>query len=202
MVRAALALRRGGVAVFPTDTVTGLGCAARSRSGIAAIFSLKRREPEKSLVLFAADIGEVERMTGRLPARVRRLLGMVWPGAFTAVLKVKRGQGRGRPLVPGLVRAGTVAVRIPAHPVPRALVRLAGGPLATTSANLSGALPLRDAGQARRLWGKRVAVVPGLSGSVPSTVAALAAWPPRVLREGAISRALLAELAAAAGKMP
>lgn len=175
--------------MFPTDTVTGLGCAAGRLDGIAAIYGLKRRSRVKSLILFVRDLAHARRFTRRLPPRAERLLSLCWPGALTAVLPARKG------LPDGLVRRGTVAIRIPAHPVPRALVAMTGQALATTSANISGKMPARAAARAAAKLGGQVAVVPGISGRVPSTVADLTRWPPRVLREGALSGALLRELA-------
>lgn len=181
-------MKDGGVAVFPTDTVTGMGCLARSARGVRAVFRLKGRSARQPLILFAENLGQVERFTGPLSARVRALLRVLWPGAFTAVLplavRLPRGVGRG----------GTVGVRIPRHPVPLKMVRALGAPLATTSANLTGTAPLASAGMAGRIWGNRVSVFPGKSGAVPSTVADLTKWPPVVIREGRISRRKLDQL--------
>jgi L-threonylcarbamoyladenylate synthase len=88
----------------------------------------------------------------------------------------------------------TLGIRVPAHPVALALVRRAG-PLATTSANRSGRPPVRDAAGAAAVWPGRVVAVTGTSGGIPSTVADLTAWPPRVLREGRISAGRLRRLA-------
>jgi L-threonylcarbamoyladenylate synthase len=190
---AAARLRAGGVVAFPTDTVTGLGCLARSAEAVRAIFALKGREDGKPLTLFVADAAAAEAVTGPLDPRVGALLRLAWPGALTAVLPLT-GQWPD-----GVGRAGTVGVRVPAHPVPRALVDLAGGPLATTSANVSGEAPWRDAAEAAARWGEAVLAVPGASGAVPSTVVDLTAWPPRVLREGAVGADLLAKWIRAAG---
>jgi len=182
-------LRAGGVVAFPTDTVTGLGCLASSAGGVRAVFALKGRPGENPLTLFVDGIGAAETVSGPFDARTRAMLGLVWPGAVAAVLALRGSWPE------GVGRAGTVAIRMPAHPVPHALVRLAGGPLATTSANATGEPPFADAAEASARWGDRVVAVPGAAGSVPSTVVDLTAWPPRILREGAVSAALIRELA-------
>ncbi len=173
---------------FPTDTVAGLGCRADSPGAVAAIFALKGRDPGKPLVLFVQDLAAVERMTGALSGRIRALLESCWPGALTAVLPLAVG------LPDGVGRAGTVGIRIPAHPVPLSLARLLDVPLATTSANRSGEPPLRVAGDAVRIWGNRVLALDGESGSQPSTVADLTVWPPKILRPGALSESSFLKL--------
>lgn len=174
-------MKRGGAVVFPTDTVTGLGCMATDARAVRGLRKLKRREAGKPLVLFVNSIPQAEKFTGHLPLPVRKLLKSAWPGAFTAVLPLKRRLPR------GVGRGKTVGIRIPGHPAARALVRRLGAPLATTSANLRGKPPSPDALAAARSWGGRVAAVPGESGRVPSTVTDLTKWPPVVLRKGRIS---------------
>jgi len=186
-------LRRGGVVAFPTDTVMGMGCRADSAEAVEAVFALKGRDPDRPLILFVDSIEAAQGYTGELAPRVRSVLARCWPGALTAVLPLTAA------VPPGIGRAGTVGVRIPAHPVPSSLVSLLGVPLATTSANASGAAPFRNVAEAGDLWGDKVLAIAGESGSVPSTVADFTAWPPRVLRAGAVSEAALLEMARAAG---
>lgn len=181
-------LRQGGVVAFPTDTVTGLGCRADSPEAVATIFSLKGRDASKPLVLFVDDLDRVERITGILSKRVKTLLSLCWPGALTAVLPLASN------LPEGLRGPGTVGVRVPAHPVPRSLVRLVGGPLATTSANRSGEPPCGAAEDAPALFGPQVFAMPGASGMCSSTVVDFTIWPPKVLRPGVLGEAVLMDL--------
>jgi len=178
---------------MPTDTVAGIGCLASSRSGVRRVFRIKGRDRRKGLILFVRGIAEAERIAGPLPPRVRRLLGLCWPGALTAVLPLRAR------LPAGVGKSGRIGLRVPAHPVPLDLVRLAGGPLATTSANLSGGVPVMDSGRAGAVLGARVFPVPGRCGRVPSTVADFSSWPPAVIRRGAFSVARLLRLARKAG---
>lgn len=189
MAGAVRALKRGGAAVFPTDTVTGIGCKASDKPAVRRVFALKGRPARKPLILFVSSIRQAEEITGPLEPRVRRLLRLLWPGNFTAVLPMNKR------MAPGIGRNGTVGIRIPDHPVPRSLLRALGGPMATTSANQAGKLPEPDAEKAGAVWGERVAVVPGRSGNVPSTVADLRIWPPHIIREGAVSGYRLRKLA-------
>ncbi len=183
-------LRNGGVVAFPTDTVTGLGCRGDSSEAVRSIFELKGRDPARPLVLFAADLAGAEASAGPIPGRVRHMLERLWPGALTAVLPCAPECV----VVDGVGRAGTVGVRVPDHHISVALARELGAPLATTSANLSGQPALRCAGDAGDIWGKRVFVIDGESGSVPSTVVDFTVWPPKVLRVGAIGEDVIADL--------
>lgn len=161
--------------------MTGLGCSALSGRAVRGVFRLKGRDARKPLILFVASLRQAGRYAGPLSPRVRALLRRLWPGAFTAVLRRRARLPR------GVGRAGTVGVRMPRHPVPLGLVRRLGAPLATTSANLSGKPTRASTREAGRVWGAQVAVLAGRSGRVPSTVADLTVWPPKIIREGAIS---------------
>lgn len=175
---------------FPTDTVVGLGCLASSASGVEALFRLKGRDAGKPLILFVDSLDEAARLAGGLAPRVTRLLNHVWPGPLTAVLPLRGAWPQ------GVGRDGTAGYRIPDHPIARALIRAAGGVLATTSANRSNEPPVARAEDAAGIFGNRVAVIPGSGGgSTPSTVADFMAWPPRVLRAGALSSDRLEALA-------
>ena len=187
-------LRAGGVIAFPTDTVCGLGCLPTSPAGIRRIYALKGREVRKPLILLASGLGAAESFFAPLPPRVRHVLDALWPGAFTAVLRPARRLPKGV----GTVRG--VGVRIPDHRGLRSLLRRSG-PLATTSANPAGAPPVRSARHALRLWPGRLGVLPGRAGRVPSTLADLTVWPPRILRAGAISRAKLGRIARSASRL-
>jgi len=181
-------LQGGGIVVFPTDTVTGIGCRAGDASAVRRIFALKGREKGKPLILFVSSIAQAEKYTGRLPERVRRLLRELWPGPFTAILPVSKK------MVPGVGIRKTVGIRIPGHAVPLSLLKSLGEPMATTSANLAGQPPDIDAEKAGAGWVGRVSVIAGRSGNVPSTVADLTRWPPVVLRAGAVSEGKLRKL--------
>lgn len=186
-------LNAGGVVAFPTDTVPGLACLAESVPGVKAIYALKGRDAEKPLILFVEDFAAVERLTGGLSARQRGLLARLWPGPFTAVLPLAGSWPA------GVGRDGAAGFRIPDHSGAGALVRAAGRPLATTSANRSGMPPLARAEDAAALWGAEVFIVPGVATPAPpSTVADLTCWPPRILRPGSCSAERLLELVRAA----
>ncbi|MFH0941467.1 MAG: L-threonylcarbamoyladenylate synthase [Chloroflexota bacterium] len=182
-------LKSGGVVAFPTDTVYGLGCDYRSREAVARLYELKGRPTRMALPLLLWGIGQIDEVALSVPEVARRLAAEFLPGALTLVLKK-------RPSVPDFITAGgdTVAVRVPAHPVPVALARGLGVPIVGTSANLSGRPSALTAEEVCAELGSRVDMVID-GGSVPggkeSTIVDVSGQTPVILREGAITRAEL-----------
>ncbi len=130
--RAGEILRQGGLVVFPTETVYGLGADATRGEAAGKIYAAKGRPADNPLIIHIASPEDAERYT-ETSALYYRLAEAFMPGPLTVVLPAKDS-------VPLTVRAGlpTVAVRCPAHPAARALIRAAGIPIAAPSANLSG----------------------------------------------------------------
>ena len=123
--RAAALLRGGAVVAFPTETVYGLGANALDARAVARIFEIKARPSFDPLIVHISDNDMLELVAQDVPQKARVLMEHFWPGPLTIVLS-KRSQ------IPELVTAGlgTVAVRMPAHPVARALIERAALPLA------------------------------------------------------------------------
>ena len=152
--RAAALLRGGGVVAFPTETVYGLGANAFDARAVARIFEIKARPTFDPLIVHVADEAMLERVALDVPDRARVLMARFWPGPLTIVLR-KRHE------VPDLVTAGlpTVAVRMPAHPVARALIEQAATPLAAPSANPFGYLSPTRAEHVAQMLGDRVDLI-------------------------------------------
>jgi L-threonylcarbamoyladenylate synthase len=127
-------LRAGALVAFPTETVYGLGADATNGQAVAAIFDAKGRPRFNPLIVHVPDLASAERLAVFSPA-ARVLANAFWPGPLTLVLKRRPDSG-----LSDLVSAGldSVAVRIPAHPVARALLLASERPLAAPSANRSG----------------------------------------------------------------
>src|SRR5262245_14229493 len=121
--RAADVIRAGGLVAFPTETVYGLGANALDPAAVARTFAAKGRPATNPLIVHVADADQVSTVAADWPEVAAKLAAVFWPGPLTLV--VPR-----RPEVPDAVTAGgpTVAVRCPAHPVARALIRAAGVP--------------------------------------------------------------------------
>ena len=194
---AAEVVRWGGLVVYPTDTLYGLGTNALDPSAVNRLLGVKGRSAARGLPVLLADPAAATALVAAWPPVAADLAARFWPGALTLVLP-RSAQ------VPDLVAAGaTVALRIPDHPVTRALIREAGCPLIGTSANRSGAAPATTAQAAVAALGSEVDVVldggPSPVGQ-PSTVLALSSPPTaRILRAGAVVVAALEPVLAAAG---
>jgi L-threonylcarbamoyladenylate synthase len=185
IARAADCLRRGGLVAFPTETVYGLGVHALNRDAVRRLFDAKGRPAGDPLIVHVAEFADVARLAATVPAAAAVLAARFWPGPLTLVLP--RGAS-----VPLEVTAGleTVAIRIPAHPVARALLAAAAIPIAAPSANLfSRPSPTRAAHVLDDLNGRIDMVVDAGSTDVglESTVLDLTVHPPEILRPGAIA---------------
>jgi L-threonylcarbamoyladenylate synthase len=180
---AAERLRAGDLVIYPTDTLYALGALATDGRAAARVRAAKGRDDRKPLPLIAANPEQARGLFEAWPEAARRLAGRFWPGPLTLVL-ASGSQ------VPAQVTAGanTVAVRVPALAVAQRLCAAAGGPLVSTSANLSGAPPALTCGEALAAVGAAVAfAIDGGPGKpLPSTIVDLTADEPRLLREGAI----------------
>jgi L-threonylcarbamoyladenylate synthase len=194
-LRAAVAaLRAGAVVAIPTDTVYGLAVDPSCSDATDALFAVKARPESLDLPVLIGSIDQGEALAGPagLSPTARRLAGVFWPGALTLV--VPRRHGLRWSLGS---HADTIGLRIPDHPVARALCAEVG-PLATTSANMHGAAPCTDADEVRRAFGPDMVVVDGgRCAGAPSTVVSLLGATPVCLRIGALSWADVTAVAAA-----
>lgn len=177
-------LKRGGVVAFPTDTVYGLGASAYISSAVERIFRIKSRPENIALPLLVAGADQLEEVAVNIPSIAWELVRKFMPGALTLVL-LKSDR------VPDIVSAGgkTIGVRIPAHPVPIALIQGLGAPIVGTSANLSGkSSPLTAAGVISQIGSKVDLVIDGgrSPGGKESTVVDVTVDRPVILRLGAI----------------
>lgn len=129
---AAARLRAGALAIYPTDTLYAIGCRALDGGAVARLRAAKGRESHKALPVIVADVGQARSLAARWPAEAQRLADAFWPGPLTLVVPAVASL----PLEL-LAGARTVAVRVPASNIARALARRVG-PLVSTSANLAG----------------------------------------------------------------
>ena len=136
--RAVLASESGGVIAYPTEAVYGLGCLPLNKAAVRRLLALKRRSQDKGLIVVAADIEQLRALVDFDAARERRALLESWPGPHTWLVPCR---GETPAWLTGV--HATLAVRVSAHPVVRALCG-ALGPLISTSANPEGAPPARS----------------------------------------------------------
>ena len=177
--RAALVLRRGGIALLPAEGVYGLHALADHGAAVARLQALKPRDPGKRFIGLIADPGEIDRWAAPSP-RAYALAREHWPGALTLVL-------RAAPSIPESLRApeGTVALRCPGNAFLRAVVQAAGGIVLSTSANEPGQDPAIRA-EGALLDGVDLVVDQGELSGIPSTVVSVEGDRVLVLRSGAV----------------
>ncbi len=187
-------LLEGQLVCYPTDTVYGIGAAAGNESAVRRMFAVKGRPLSKAVPLLIADVGAASWLADMTPV-AQKLSAKFWPGPLTLVLRKK-------PEFRSLALAGqdTIALRVPDNYVTRAVIRALDEPVTGSSANRAGAPSPVSAAEVAFQLGEMVSLVidggPTRRG-VESTVVDLTDGPPKVLREGAISRV---ELGLALGK--
>lgn len=188
---AAEALRAGELVVLPTDTVYGLAARPDDPVATARIFDAKRRPRGLSLPILVPSL-EAARAVARFDDRAERVASALWPGPLTLILsrtEISRTWELG-------ADADSIAVRVPRHPLALALLELTG-PLAVTSANLSGEPPANTCDELHAAFGERVAVYlcrDDESRRTASTVLDLAHGDARLLRHGSLDADEIAQL--------
>ncbi len=160
IAHAARILHSGGVVAYPTESVYGIGCLPLDDAAVAHVIALKRRQASKGLILIAADISQAEEFAALPDGEIGAQIAAQWPGPVTWILPARRSAS-------DLITGGrsTVAIRVTAHPVARALCMAAGTAIVSTSANVSGHEPIRNKARLRRQLGNSVdMIVPGALG--------------------------------------
>jgi L-threonylcarbamoyladenylate synthase len=175
-------LRSGGLVAFPTDTVYGVGALAFDRRAVESIYTAKDRPVEKAIPVLIGDMLDLGKVCLEIPGIALKLADRFWPGPLTLVIPK-------HPELSEAVSAGsTVGVRIPDHPVALDLL-CRTGPMAVTSANLSGQPSPNSALEVYTQLGGRIALIldGGLTpGGIPSTVVDCTGGKPQILRVGPI----------------
>jgi tRNA threonylcarbamoyl adenosine modification protein (Sua5/YciO/YrdC/YwlC family) len=180
---AATAVGRGDLVVLPTDTVYGIGCDAFSPKSVTALLAAKGRGRDMPVPVLVGHPNVVDGLAYDLSSVARDLIDGFWPGALTVVVKAQPSLAWDLGDVDG-----TVAVRMPLHPVAIEVLRMTG-PMAVSSANRSGSTPATTAEEALEQLGEDVAIYleSGPCGEpIPSTIVDLTGAVPRVARLGAI----------------
>jgi L-threonylcarbamoyladenylate synthase len=199
LAAAAALLRAGGLVAFPTETVYGLGANALDERAVRRVFEVKGRPADNPLIVHVASVDDVGAVAISLPPTARLLAERYWPGPLTLVLE-------SRPEVPSVTRGGlgTIAVRVPAHPLALELLREARVPVAAPSANRSGRPSPTTAAHVRADLGEDVDLVldggPCVVG-LESTVVDARGPVPVVLREGTLTAAELGAVAGSAAEL-
>lgn len=181
---ASIVIQKGGLVAFPTETVYGLGADALNPLAVARIFEIKNRPKFDPIIVHISTLSDIEWLCLKVDERAKILMERFWPGPLTLVLPKSQ-------VVPDIVTAGlpTIAVRMPSHPVALELIKEAGTPIATPSANLFGHLSPTTAEHVREQIGSKIDLI--LDGGkcpvgVESTVISLNKKEAQLLRSGGL----------------
>lgn len=181
------ALDKGAVAVFPTDTVYGIGCSAFCPLAIEKIYALKQRPSAQPLQVLVPNI-ETARQVAEFSDEAERLARDFWPGALTLIVKpTKQGQSLAR-------GSKGIGLRVPAYTMLLKILQNMKGPLCSTSANLHGQPVLVEEEKLTEIFATQVDfIIKGgtLSPVASSVVDVTDKWMPRLLREGSLSQMML-----------
>jgi len=178
-------LKAGGVVAFPTDTVYGLGADFSNSRAVERIYEIKKRPKYLPLPLLINDVSQAKTLAATISQLTLFLARRFWPGGLTLILP----KAASLPLYP--VGQPTVAVRVPAHRVPLALIQGLGKPIIGTSANISGNLSASTAGEVEQQLEDRVdLIIDGgqCPGGSKSTIVDATGETPVILRQGIISQ--------------
>lgn len=198
------ALLRGGIVAFPTDTVYALAAALSRPEAIAKLYQVKHRPLAKPIPLLLASAANLTAVSAAVEPSLLDFLAPFWPGPLTVIVPARDD-------VPDAVTAATpsggrtVAVRVPNHVLALTIIEQAGGVVAATSANPSGAPPALTAGQVAQQLGSSVDLIfdgDRAPGGIASTIVEITASGPVVLRQGAITARALRQRWRDLGQQP
>jgi L-threonylcarbamoyladenylate synthase len=176
-------LKEGGVIAFPTDTVYGLGADAFNPRAVERIYEVKKRPRHLPFPLLLADISQISTVAEQIPELVWFLARYFWPGGLTLLLP------KAASLPAYLTSQSTIAVRLPNHAIPLALIQNLGNPIIGTSANISGKPSILTADEVKQQLGDEVDfIIDGgkCPGGSESTIVDVTGEVPVILRQGII----------------
>ena len=182
---AAQIIKAGGIAIFPTETVYGLGASPYNKKAVNKIFKLKGRSLKKPLAVIISDPIQVRPLVKHISRQARTLMKRYWPGPLTLIFNKSSK-------IPSYVTAGgrTLGIRMPDDPITRELIKAAGMPIVATSANRSGAKDPFTAKEAIRQLKQADVVIDGGRTRLrkPSTVIDVTGKRMKILRKGSLSK--------------
>ena len=182
---AAAVVRAGGIVLYPTDTVYGLGCSGLRADAVTRLFELKQRPPDRGVLLLIPELAWVARCARSVPKDFYPLAEALWPGPVTFLLPAS-------PQLPALIAGGQgkVGLRKPELPYLRSWIEATGAPLVSSSANISGQPLPQSVQELATLFGNRVDLfleAAEMGEAQASTVVDLCTEPARIVREGELA---------------
>lgn len=183
---AARIIKAGGIIIFPTRTLYGIGVDALNPDAVNRVFCVKQRPAAKPVSVLVGSKSAVSALAAEIPSSAEKLMDTFWPGRMTIVFKA-------RSEVPLNLTAGTgkIGIRVPEHPVAVKLFQFLDVPVTGTSANLSGsqgAYRITDLPSDMIQQMNLILDAGPLNGGIGSTVVDVTTFPPTILREGVVSR--------------
>ena len=184
LVAVAEAVLRGGVVAFPTDTVYGLACSLFDVAAVEMLARLKRRDPSLAVISLIPEPRQASALAAEVSDLAARLIARHWPGPLSLIF-------RAAPIVPARVRGagGTIALRCPRDTLCGKILECIGGPVVSSSANLSGQPPAETAEDVVRIFGNQLDVILDggpRRGDLPSTLVDVSGPRARLLRRGPV----------------
>lgn len=183
-------VQNGGLIAYPTETVYGLGVDPFNTQALARIFTAKGRSAQKALITLLRHQSDLATLTAEIPPFAEQIINAFWPGPLTLIFKA-------HPKLPNELLGGrdTIALRHSSTPIAQTLVEQLGGPLTSTSANISEHPPAQSAQEVQTQLGKHLDLI--LDGgpspqSLPSTLLDMSKDKPQILRMGVITQEQLA----------
>ncbi|MBI4039681.1 threonylcarbamoyl-AMP synthase [Candidatus Daviesbacteria bacterium] len=176
-------VKNGGVIVFPTDTVWGIGCLFDNEQAVERIFTIKKRPKDLPLQVLIADKQQLDLLVDQLPDHIRQMMEKFWPGALTIIMDAKDGLD-----LPLVIVDRSIGIRLPNHQDLRNFINDLGKPLAATSANFHGEIaPVAKADLSTDFIRQVDLVLDGKTGfGVESTVVDARTRQLKIIRQGAV----------------
>jgi L-threonylcarbamoyladenylate synthase len=193
ILKASGMIHTGGVIIFPTQYLYGLGADALNTQAVDRIFEIKNRSHRKPILVLIEKQKYLSRLVQEIPSAAESIMNTFWPGAVTIVFDAAD-------TLPANLTAGThkIGVRMPRHPVASAVTKAVGGPVTATSANItgdSGCATVSDIPPGIMDQVDLILDAGTLKGGLGSTVVDVTVDPPKIIREGAIhAKEILAAL--------
>lgn len=189
--KAARIIRTGGLVIFPTSTLYGMGVDAFNEKALERVFQIKGRGKKKPLLILVENIQAIDALVEDIPPAARILMQAFWPGRLTLIFRAKSH-------LPEILTAGTgkIGIRVPRNPIAHALVQKSGTPITGTSANLSENPAASSIEMlAENIFREADLILDSgpLPGGIGSTVLDVTVTPPRLIREGSLSSAEIFE---------
>jgi L-threonylcarbamoyladenylate synthase len=184
IVKSSRIIQAGGVIVFPTQYLYGLGADALNANAVDRVFEIKQRPYHKPLPVLIPHRKDLTELVQHVSSTAEYIMNCFWPGAVTLIFKAKN-------TLPANLTANTgkIGIRMPQHPVALALSRAVGGPLTATSANITGGSGCSTVSDIDPRISDKVDLIVDagpLKGGIGSTIVDVTVDPPIILREGAI----------------